>query len=95
MLVMEDALLTLHDRTFYRLQANLAYLYSQPDMQALNPQRQEQSSQNSKGPSHPPHFMHAPPHLTVLEDKYAALRQLFPGWVGKDSTVGAAAASSA
>ncbi|KAF2158036.1 hypothetical protein K461DRAFT_274282 [Myriangium duriaei CBS 260.36] len=75
-------------QTFYRLQTNLSYLYSQPDMQALNPQKQAQPQQSNKGPTHPPHFMHPPPHMPSLGDKYGALRKLFPGWSGKDAAVG-------
>lgn len=82
-------------QTFYRLKANLAYLYSQPDMQALNPQKQNQAQPANKGPAHPPAFMHPPPHMPGLESKYEALRKLFPGWVGKDAEIGSGGGNTA
>ncbi|PSK56785.1 hypothetical protein B9Z65_6409 [Elsinoe australis] len=75
-------------QVYYRVSANISYLYNQPDMQLLNPHNQGQMPQK-KGPPHPPQFMWAPPHMASLNDKYAALRKLFPGWLGRDAPAGA------
>ncbi|PNS17494.1 hypothetical protein CAC42_8037 [Sphaceloma murrayae] len=75
-------------QVYYRVSSNISYLYNQPDMQLLNPQNQGQAPQK-KGPPHPPQFMWAPPQMPSLDGKYAALRKLFPGWLGRDAPAGA------
>lgn len=65
-------------QTLLRLHANLGYCCAQSDMQ---------TKPGAKAP-HPPSYMRAPPSMPSLEPKYARLRQLFPGWVGKDGQVG-------
>ncbi|KAK8206564.1 hypothetical protein M8818_004397 [Zalaria obscura] len=35
-------------------------------------------------PAHPPSFIYPPPNMPSLQEKYAALRKLFPGWQGRD-----------
>ena len=64
--------------TLLRLHANLGYCCAQSDMQ---------TKAGAKAP-HPPSYMRAPPSMPSLEQKYARLRQLFPGWVGKDGQAG-------
>ncbi|KAF4549049.1 Hypothetical protein D9617_24g017640 [Elsinoe fawcettii] len=75
-------------QVFYRVSSNITYLYNQPDMQLLDPRNAGQAPQK-KGPPHPPQFMWAPPHMQSLNEKYAALRKLFPGWLGRYPPVGA------
>jgi len=67
-------------QTLLRLHANLGYCCAQSDMQ---------TKPGAKAP-HPPSYMRAPPSMPSLEQKYARLRQLFPGWVGKDGQAGSA-----
>ncbi|KAG8623163.1 hypothetical protein KVT40_008139 [Elsinoe batatas] len=75
-------------QVYYRVSSNITYLYNQPEMQLLNPQNAGQVPQK-KGPPPPPQFMWAPPQMPSLNDKYAALRKLFPGWLGRDAPAGA------
>ncbi|KAF2218150.1 hypothetical protein BDZ85DRAFT_270871 [Elsinoe ampelina] len=75
-------------QVYYRVSSNITYLYNQPEMQLLNPQNAGQVPQK-KGPPPPPQFMWAPPQMPALNDKYAALRKLFPGWLGRDAPAGA------
>ena len=62
-------------QTMCRLHANLGYLCAQ--------QTDMQIKAGVKSP-HPPSYMRAPPNMPQLEEKYASLRQLFPGWTGRD-----------
>lgn len=65
-------------QTLSRLHANLGYCFAQSE------------AQNKPGakPPHPPSYMRPPPSMPSLEQKYAKLRQLFPGWSGKDAQAG-------
>jgi len=65
-------------QTLYRLHANLGYLCGLSDLAQLKPDQK---------PPHPPNFMKPPPNMPGLEAKYSTLRELFPGWIGRDNQV--------
>lgn len=57
-----------------RVHANLGYLCGSSD-HALKPGAQR---------PHPPYYVRPPPSMPQLADRYSRLRELFPGWIGKD-----------
>ncbi|THZ77442.1 hypothetical protein D6C85_01680 [Aureobasidium pullulans] len=62
-----------YTQVYLRLHANLGYVCGQTDNQ----------SKSGSSP-HPPSYVTAPPNMPQIEQKYAKLRALFPGWTGKD-----------
>ncbi|GAB7351647.1 hypothetical protein MBLNU459_g2252t2 [Dothideomycetes sp. NU459] len=62
-------------QVLHRLHSNLGYICGSQD-HAIKP--------GSKQP-HPPYYVMHPPNMPSLAEKYSRLRELFPGWVGRDA----------